>query len=389
MTAREISAFDDMFNMIFNAVSKSKGNKLGENLKDRKADPLTNAGIGRSPEGQMSMNDLYGKLRRHSKRVRWTVEEDEELDRKKVEIDSCQTDHELLQWAMKEVFEDSQKREEEARKAVLDASASLKKSKSKTSETPTTPTTIPMLQSPSYSHLITHLILTFRERFHDPNLALAIFEHARRLSIASYVCGCSTSAYNELIETRWKCFRDFKGVHDALEEMKVNGVDPDGRTKVLVESVRRELSARNFWQEVSASEIDTGEVANMMMKMEAFVAKSSEEDVDEDSDRPANKEFTSITEKKFGHLKQWSWRSERWKLDGIKGDLESDANADVEDNWEFGRWDDLEEQDRKSRSKALGKPLNKIQKKFPLPPESKMVFHGHQRRPSAPKTVLH
>src|SRR6267154_1374361 len=54
----------------------------------------------------------------------------------------------------------------------------------------------------------------------------------------------NTPAYNELIETRWTYFRDLKGVHDALEEMRVNGVEPDGRTKKLVEKLRREVGAR-------------------------------------------------------------------------------------------------------------------------------------------------
>ena len=71
---------------------------------------------------------------------------------------------------------------------------------------------------------------TFRDKYANPHLALALFAHARRLSVLSFVCGCTTPAYNELLETRWACFRDLKGVCDALEEMKTNGVETNGGT---------------------------------------------------------------------------------------------------------------------------------------------------------------
>jgi hypothetical protein len=61
---------------------------------------------------------------------------------------------------------------------------------------------------------------TFRDHYKDPNLALFIFNHTKKLSIFSYVFGCSTEVYNELIKTRWDCFRDLEGVYNAVEEMK-------------------------------------------------------------------------------------------------------------------------------------------------------------------------
>ncbi|KIJ07697.1 hypothetical protein PAXINDRAFT_158346, partial [Paxillus involutus ATCC 200175] len=123
MTAREISVFDEMFNLIFSAVSEQ--NAVPSSAADSKLDKAPS--IGRTPSSATSgpnapLNDLFRTLRRHSSRVRWTSAIDEELDRKKEQMELCNTDQELLEWAMKEVFGESVRWDEEAKKA-LEASA--------------------------------------------------------------------------------------------------------------------------------------------------------------------------------------------------------------------------------------------------------------------------
>jgi Mtf2 family len=248
MTAREISAFDEMFDMIFDAVAEKKIPSNTEAMGD------SNIGIGRG-----GISDLFGKLRRHSKKLKWTTESDELLDRQKEAMDMCETDQQLLEWALRHVFEESERYESAARQAIFEAAKSEG------------PQELPMLQPSTYPHLVALLMRAFRDKYHDPHLALAIFDHARHLSIASYVFGCSTHAYNELIETRWKCFHDLKGVHDALEEMMVNGVDFDSRTRKLIEIVRRENGQRNLWAE--ESELGSGEVWNMLARIDELLAK--------------------------------------------------------------------------------------------------------------------
>lgn len=312
MTAREISAFDDMFNMIFNAVTEQKFRTTGPGVGAAagRADPLSSAGIGRGPEGSHPMGDLFGKLRRHSKKFTWSAEADEVLDRKKEEMELCDTDQQLLEWAMREVFEDSQRHEATARRAIQEAAAGVELDK------------LPTLQSPAYPHLLALLIRTFREKYHDPHLALSVFDHARHLSIASYVFGCTTPAYNELIETRWTCFRDLRGVLDALEEMRVNGVEPDSRTAKLVEALRREVGERNLWQE--ESDMDSGEVFEMLSKIEELAAK----------DKPRKRGAPALGPPgKTAKPKRWTATSEQWKM---RGALEE---GNPNDDWEFGRWE--------------------------------------------------
>lgn len=300
MTAREISAFDDMFNMIFNAVSEQK--KTASHSASNEGD-YSEVGIGRGPRSKQ-MGDLFGKLRRHSKKMKWTSESDELLDRKKEEMDMCDTDQQLLEWAMREVFGESETYEEAARKAATETGAPGKEADSSR-----------MLQPETYPHLVALLMRSFRDKYHDPHLALSIFEHARHLSIPSYVFGCSTQAYNELIETRWVCFRDLKGVCDALEEMMVNGVEQDSRTRRLVELLRREVGERNLWEE--ESEIGSGEVWEMLTRIECLTIK--------EQPRGSTRDLQSFENR--SSQKRWdSWKNE--------------IGAQADDGWEFGQWDD-------------------------------------------------
>jgi hypothetical protein len=323
MTAREINAFDEMFNMIFDAVSEQKdpSAKLSS-LKQN--DPLAVlGGIGRKPFGQAPVPDLFGKLRQHSKRLKWTTQADEEFDKKKEEMELCDTDQQLLEWAMREVFGQSQKYEERARnhaiaKAEEQHAPDVTSSSNASANPPQLASTHPELQHPTYPYLIAHLMRSFRDKYRDPHLALSIFDYARHLSIPSYVFGCTTPAYNELIETRWSCFRDLRGVHDALEEMRVNGVDPDGRTKKLVEKLRREVGARTVWEEESM--FGNGEVVGMLSKIEQLAIKE-----------PRRKRGKATGKKGPAF--------DAWKGDALK--------EDVEDGYEFGQWGSRKERPRR------------------------------------------
>ncbi|KAJ7072518.1 hypothetical protein C8F01DRAFT_1243565 [Mycena amicta] len=274
MTAQEMNAFNEIFNLIFDS--------MGE--KSTSPSPSVDiAGTG--------MSDLFGTLRKHSKRMKWTAVSEEALDNKKDEMDRCATDQQLLDWALKEVFGESQRYE----KAFMEA-----KTAGDSAE-------LPMLQPPTYPHLVARLIRTFRDKYQDPHLALSIFDYARHLSIASYVFGCSTSAYNELIATRWDCFRDLKGVHTALDEMFVNGVDMDSKTRQLAERVRKDVGERSLW--VEENEIGFKGVWNMLHNIEQLAHGSP-----------------TTARRRSGRDKPAPWN--RWKAP------EGDGNS----NWEFNKW---------------------------------------------------
>jgi hypothetical protein len=235
MTAREISAFDDMFNMIFSAVSNQSQERGNEAVAGRRS---------------TSMTDLFGRLRKHGKRSQWNSDADAALDRMREEMELCDTDQQLLDWAMRVVFSAS-KAAAEAAQAVVEAERETPHARLEN---------IPPLQPLWYPHIVAQLIRTFRDKYHDPHLALAVFDHASKLSIPSYVFGCTTPAYNELLETKWRAFQDVRGVVDSLEEMRVNAVEPDNRTRTLVEAMRRDL--------VSSSAVEGDEAADVMEMLE-------------------------------------------------------------------------------------------------------------------------
>ncbi len=239
MTNRELSVFDEMFNMIFTAANERR---LAEDGEAAAFDVDT-----RSP--------LSGFLKTLSKNSRVRQKgEDAELDKLKEQLALCSSDYAMLEWAERKVFGASIRAEEAAREEIS------------AGKPPPC-----HLQPPVYPHLLAALMSTAREKYDDPHLALAVFEHARNLSPLSYIFGCTTSAYNELLETRWGSFRDLRGVHAALEEMRANGVSPDSRTRALVDDVRREIGARTLWLE--ESETGSGEVWAILREIERLAAR--------------------------------------------------------------------------------------------------------------------
>jgi hypothetical protein len=165
----------------------------------------------------------------------------EELDKKKEEMDLCQTDQEMLDWALVEVFAASQRWEIEAREMTP-------QTRSQRNIT---------LQPPWYPHVIALLMRTFRDKYQNPHTALAIFNHTKTASIASYAFGCTTNAYNELIQTYWSCFRDAHAVLNAFREMQVNGVTMNSKTGRLMDTIRRDTGAERLWSEEEVSKIIT------------------------------------------------------------------------------------------------------------------------------------
>lgn len=224
MTERESKVLTDMLDMIFTPPN---------DRRDASEAPAAPAPAPPQDEvGPTQVNDLFGRLRRLATRrptQKALAATAELFDMKKEQMNACTSDQELLAWAAREVFDESVKYEAAAKHAS--ANGAQKK----------VLPPLPPLQSPAYPQMIAYLMRTFREHYRDPNLALYIFKYAQKLSTVSYTFGCSTDAYNELIETRWTAFKDLKGVLSALKEMDVNAVPSNNRTQQLVEHIRQDI----------------------------------------------------------------------------------------------------------------------------------------------------
>ena len=290
ITERESKVIADMLDMIFNK-RRSDADDNDEPEPSGSGKKGEYAGVG----GDGQIDDLVGRLRRHSRPLRWAKEPTADLlDEKKEQMLSCNSDQELIQWAQREVFDESRRYEEAARKAIEIAS-----------EEPTSTKKLPSLQSPVYPQVIAHLMRTFRDHYRDPNLALFIFHHTQKLSIVSYVFGCSTEVYNELIKTRWDCFRDLQGVYDAVEEMNVNGVPLDSVTRKLIEIVRHDVGNLEMRPDASVEARQT--VWTVLNKIEHLV---------------------STQPRKKADPKLW----DKWKSDVLNEAI------DDESDWAFDNW---------------------------------------------------
>jgi hypothetical protein len=308
MTAQEASAFDDMFNMIFSAVSAQSpdGSEAGAG---------SGAGL-RGAAGGPGVSDLYSNLRRYGgRKMRWTTEADAALDRMREQMELCDTDQQLLEWSMKVVFGASRDAEEAARRAVESAAASPVSASSQSLAK------IPPLQPVWYTHIVAALIRTFRDKYRDPHLALAMFDHAAKLSVPSYVFGCTTPAYNELLETKWRGFRDVRGVVDSLEEMRVNAVEPNAKTRAIVEAMRQDLVASS-----AVEGDDAAEVMKMLQRAERLSMEG-----------PAWKRHRKEHAAKADSVGVQKGPSRRWSADR-EWKRSSARNRDQDDKYEFNNW---------------------------------------------------
>lgn len=140
-----------------------------------------------------------------------------EIDGMREELSSLQTPGEAVAWAQQKVFT---RRAEDAEEVVLPGGVTPR-------------TTWPR----TYPRALGVLINTLWMRMNSPHLALAMFEHARNLSIESYLAGCQTSAYNEIIRVHWEAFRDLNACLAAVQEMDHHGVAWDRYTAGFVGGV--------------------------------------------------------------------------------------------------------------------------------------------------------
>lgn len=136
-----------------------------------------------------------------------------------------QTPADVLAWAEDNVFKP------ESQAEPLPSAVALQSA-------PAAGQTWPKTYPKALGALISHL-----RQLDAPHLALAMFEHARNLGVESYIAGCQTSAYNELIRVRWECFRDLKGVYMAVKEMEGAAVAWDRFTNRVVEDVVQQVGA--------------------------------------------------------------------------------------------------------------------------------------------------
>ena len=92
-----------------------------------------------------------------------------------------------------------------------------------------------------YPQLLLKGIKLLRLNFGKPLLAITLFLRVKGISAESYVLGCTTPMYNELLRARWVGFSDLGSVMDILEEMSSNGLKGDAKTVQILKRIQDDV----------------------------------------------------------------------------------------------------------------------------------------------------
>ncbi|KAF8706271.1 hypothetical protein RHS03_04979, partial [Rhizoctonia solani] len=168
--------------------------------------------------------------------IRERVDTEKLFDEKVESMMNCRSDEELLRWAKTEVFSGPPQSFNILPEAV-------ESSQPKT------------IHPEIYGRVIAHLMREFRETYNNPHLSIAIFDYTRQRSLISFVTGCTVLSYTELMRTHWSSFHNLQAVLNIAEEMRVNGVQPDDRTKQLYLKIYEEATHQSVWFEGGEEEV--------------------------------------------------------------------------------------------------------------------------------------
>jgi len=129
------------------------------------------------------------------------------------EMDSCETDVALFQFLDNKIFSVMETGSVEDRAKLRDG----------------------------YPLILLKAMKMFRVMFGRPLVAMTFFLKVKTLSAESYVLGCTTQLYNELLLARWERFTDLSSVMDILEEMNLNGLRGDGQTIQILQRIQDDV----------------------------------------------------------------------------------------------------------------------------------------------------
>ncbi|KAI9787645.1 MAG: hypothetical protein M1839_000176 [Geoglossum umbratile] len=163
----------------------------------------------------------------------------EELARVEDKLRAARTDFELWTVLEQDVFSLAKRVEGEARRVK----GSPKQLKDGIPEIPQDlGQNIPTLAIAglNYPHTLLLAMRLLKHDFNAPDLCLTLFQQVKALGLTSYVLGCSTALYNEVLDVKWRKYHDFASVVELLAEMQKNGVEFNDETLGLLTAIHLE-----------------------------------------------------------------------------------------------------------------------------------------------------
>ena len=89
----------------------------------------------------------------------------------------------------------------------------------------------------NYPHLLVAAVQQLRRNFPTSSLALTVLAETKALGLVSYILGASTALYNESLDILWSTYSDLGAVNRLLHEMDNGGIDFDGQTLLLLDTI--------------------------------------------------------------------------------------------------------------------------------------------------------
>ncbi|KTW27710.1 hypothetical protein T552_02150 [Pneumocystis carinii B80] len=92
-----------------------------------------------------------------------------------------------------------------------------------------------------YSQLLQKAMEIFRLNFLDYVSVVTIFERIKEHGPESFVLGCSSDVYNEMLLARWEGWNDIIEIENLLTEMKINSVPRTQKTLKILKKIRSDI----------------------------------------------------------------------------------------------------------------------------------------------------
>ncbi|WWC88688.1 uncharacterized protein L201_003601 [Kwoniella dendrophila CBS 6074] len=271
------------------------------------------------------LNNKTIKRRANDLRQRWTLndsssnkskedEEDEsqedlrlleELELLKEEMQLISTDVELIEWSKNRVFKPLTQIPISSSSSLLSSSDTNRTNNEKDSSTRNqNGLHLPhqtITYSPTYPKILSHLLRTLRVNYNSPHLVLSLFNYAQNISLESYLSGCLTEVYNEVLLTRWESFRDLNGVELGIREMEIMGIDWDQQTSKLISKIYEEISkdllssssSSNQSTSSSSSALSSSDLLSKLNLKENFNTTNNNND-NNNNERKQGGEFSNL-----------------------------------------------------------------------------------------------
>lgn len=293
ISSSEREIFAKLFDqMLTQPISEGKGHKLVKGRKPEKPlDPpsatrefhasIMDDSLLLSPMEVLEYPPALQPLAAKFKRNEPVERKEGDWDKLEERMDECETDYELARFLDTEIFSamEGHAQNGSPKEGVLPFD----------------------VVRANYSLILVKAMRLLRITYNNPLAAHTLFLRAKMLSAESYVLGCTTQLYNELLVSRWESFTDLYSICEILDEMSTNGVKGNGDTIQIIQRIQADVEEWAVHGAEAARAVWLGEKERIgkLDRIQKDMAAELESDVQEDISQIEKEVQTLETERKL------------------------------------------------------------------------------------------